>query len=66
MSNIYKDHRDVLIETFAKSASGTNTTSLHCRFASRGRSGATFTNPSRRHNPSLIPPVQLSNAVCGE
>ena len=32
----------------------------------RGRNGSAFSTPSRRQRMSLMPPLQLSNAVCGE
>ena len=53
-------------DTFDKSASGTNTTTLQRRSPSCRRRGVTFVSPSRRASESLIPPGALSNAVCGE
>ena len=53
-------------DTFTRSESGTYTASLYSRGLSRGRSGSALAIPSRLHSESLIPPAQLSNAVCGE
>jgi hypothetical protein len=53
-------------DTFWRSDSGTNTTTLQRRSSSRGRRAVTLVSPSRRARESLMPPDVLSNAVCGE